>query len=68
MPNKIAADKKKVVYNDYTDTLEELHLIAKRRRCTLSDIVREATQDFVEKHEDVVNKQKKIDAMKSKKK
>ena len=51
MPNKIADDKAKIVYNEYRDTIDSLHLIAKRRRCSISDLLREAALEFVEKHE-----------------
>lgn len=58
MPNKIKDDKAKVVYNEYKDTLEELMLIADRRRCTLSDVMRLATLEYVERNADTVKMQR----------
>jgi hypothetical protein len=58
MPNKIHESKAKIVVNDFVETIDQLKLIAKRRRCTLSDIVRLATLEFVERNEDVVELQK----------
>lgn len=68
MPNKIAENKAKIVYNEFTDTLEALNLIAKRRRCSLSDIMREAALMYVEKHQDTVELQRKLDEERAPKK
>lgn len=61
MPNQIAPDKAKIVYNEYRDTLESLQLIAKRRRCTISDLLREAALEYVEKHADTAELQRRKD-------
>ena len=58
MPNQIHPDKAKIVVNDFVETIEEMKLIAKRRRCTLSDIVRLATLEFVERNADIVELQR----------
>jgi hypothetical protein len=58
MPNKIKDTKQKVVYNEYKDTLEVLLLIAERRRCSLSDIMRLATLEFAERNEGIATTQR----------
>lgn len=62
MPNQIAKHLKKIVYNEDREIIDNLLLLAKRRRCTLSDIMRQAALDVVEKHADLIELQRMKDA------
>lgn len=50
MPNQLSADKVRVTYAEFSDVLNKLHLVARVKRTNLSDVLRQATQEFVTTH------------------
>jgi hypothetical protein len=51
-----------MVYNEWKDTKEKLELLTLRRRCTLSDILRQATLEYTENHHEEIKTQRAINA------
>lgn len=50
MPNKIADDKIRVSYLEWKDIHAELRIMADAERLDLSDLIRRATAEYLNKH------------------
>lgn len=50
MPNQLNPDKLRVTYAEFADVLSKLQLVARTKRTNLSDVLRQATQEFVVAH------------------
>jgi hypothetical protein len=49
MPGQLSADKRRISYAEFKDVYEKIHKMAKALRLTETDIIRFATQEFVDK-------------------